>query len=55
MLGSCTVYKSTLPLHELLFCVGQDAYLKLPYSHIAYKGTSHLHELLFCVDQDTPQ
>ena len=54
MLGSCTEYKGTSRLHELLFCVGQDSPLKLPYGHIARKGTSPLHELLFCVGQDSP-
>ena len=39
-------------LHELLFCVGQDSPLKLPYGHIARKGTSPLHELLLCADGD---
>ena len=54
MLGSCTEYKSISPLHGLLFCAGQDAPLKLPYSHIAYKGTSPLHELLFFVGKVAP-
>ena len=54
MLGSCTEYKSTSRLHELLFCVYQDCSLKLPHSHIAYKGTSPPHGLLFCVEQDDP-
>ena len=44
--------KGTSPLHELIFCVGQDAPLKLPHSRNAYKGTSLLHKLLFCVEQD---
>ena len=39
-------------LHELFFCVGQDAPYNLPYSHIARKGTSPLHELIFYVGQD---
>ena len=54
MLGSCTEYKSTSPLHELLFYVGQDVVLKLPCGHIAYKGTLPLHELFFCVEQYYP-
>ena len=54
MLGRCTEYKSTSPLHELLFYVGQDPPLKLPYGHIARKSTSPFHELLFCVEQDSP-
>ena len=44
--------KGTSPLHELFFCVGQDAPYNLPYSHIARKGTSPLHELIFYVGQD---
>ena len=54
ILGSCTEYKNILPLHELLFCVGQDSPLKLPYGHIVCKGTSPLHGLLFCVGKVAP-
>ena len=45
MVTSC---RDTSPLHEMFFCVGLVAILRLPYGHIACKGTSPLHELLLC-------
>ena len=44
MLDADIVHKSTLFLHEQLFCDVQDYFLLLIHTDIAHKDTLYLHE-----------